>query len=119
MTWDYNEDPRLVLGNLLGFLVYFIEANASNFFPNNAILRTHYTDTRRSTRVGGLEIFRIYNISVAARTVKGVGPKYVSVIARTHGEGEWTVLLRSCNPLTLERILNYKASLPASLSCFA
>ena len=88
MTWNYNEDPRLVLGNLQGFLLYFKEANASDFFSDDAILRTHYTDTRRSTRVGGLEIFRLYNISVAARTVKGPGPTNESVVVRTHGEGQ-------------------------------
>jgi len=103
VTWDYVEDPRLVLGNLQGFLLYFLEANASDYFPDDKTLRTHYTYTRRSTRVGGLEIFRRYNISVAARTVKGAGPRNDSVIVRTHGEGKWTVLVRSCNPLNLEK----------------
>jgi len=87
VTWNYIEDPRLVLGNLQGFLLYVLEANASDFFADDAILRTDYTDTGRSTRVGGLEIFRLYNISVAARTVKGPGPRNDSVIVRTHGEG--------------------------------
>ena len=87
MTWDYNEDPRLVLGNLHGFLLYLLEANASDFFPEDATLRAYYIDTRRSNRVGGLEIFRLYNISVAARTVKGPGPTFESVVVRTHGEG--------------------------------
>ena len=87
MTWDYNEDPRLVLGYLQGFLLYVLEANASDFFPDDAIVTTHYRGTSRSTRVGGLEIFRLYNISVAARTVKGPGPTNESVVVRTHGEG--------------------------------
>ena len=99
MTWDYIEDHRLVLGNLQGFLLYFLEANASDYFPDDKTLRTYYTDTRRSIRVGELEIFRLYNISVAARTIKGAGPRNDSVIVRTHGEGKWTVLVRSCNPL--------------------
>ena len=91
VSWDYNEDPRLVLGNLQGFVLYILEANANDFFPDDAILRTYYTDTRRRTRVRGLEIFRLYNISVAARTTKGDGPRNDSVIVRTHGEGKWTV----------------------------
>ena len=85
--WDYTENPRQVLGNLQGFLLYISEANASDVFTDDAILTTHSTDTRRSTRVGGLEIFRLYNISIAARTVKGHGPTNESVIVRTHGEG--------------------------------
>ena len=52
------------------------------------MLRTHNTDTRRSTLVGGLEIYRLYNISIAARTVKGAGPTNESVVVRTHGEGQ-------------------------------
>ena len=87
MAWDYNEDPRLVQGNLQGFRLYFLEANASDFFPDDAILLTYKKGTRRSTRVGGLEIFRLYNISVAARTDKGAGPTNESVVVRTHGEG--------------------------------
>ena len=91
VTWGYNEDPRLVLGDLQGFLLYFLEANASDYFTENSVLKTHNTDTRRSTRVGGLEIFRLYNISVAARTAKGHGPRNESVIIRTHGEGQWRI----------------------------
>ena len=72
-------------------MLYVLEANASDFFPDDAKLRTYYTDTRRSTRLRGLEIFRLYNISVAARTIKGAGPRNDYVIVRTHGEGEWTV----------------------------
>jgi len=41
VTWDYNEDPRLVLGNLLGFLLYFVEANARDYFTEDAVLKTH------------------------------------------------------------------------------
>ena len=103
MTWDYIEDPRLVLGNLQGFLLSVLQANVSDFFPDDAISRSYYTDTRRTTRVGGLEIFRLYDISVAARTVKGAGPRNGSVIVRTHGEGKWTVFVRSCNPLNQEK----------------
>ena len=88
VTWDYIEDPSLVLGDLQGFLLYVLEANASDYFTEYAVLTTQYTDTRRSTRVGGLEIFRLYNISVAAHTVKGPGPTNESVIVRTHGEGQ-------------------------------
>ena len=87
MTWDYNEDPRLVLGDLLGFSLYFLEANASDFFPDDVIATRHYRGTSRSARVGGLEIFRLYNISVAAVTVKGPGPTNESVVVRTHGKG--------------------------------
>lgn len=87
VMWYYNDDPRLVLGTLEGFLLYFLEANASDYFTEDAAVTTHYTDTRRSTRVGGLKIFRLYNISIAARTVKGPGPTNESVVVRTHGEG--------------------------------
>ena len=106
MFWDYIANPRQVLGYLEGFLLYFSEANASDFFTDDAILTTHNTDNRRSTRVGGLEIFRLYNISIAARTVKGPGPTNESVIVRTHGEGAWFVLSHCCNPFNLETILN-------------
>ena len=88
VSWDYNEDPRLVLGKLSGFSLYLLEANAGDFFPDDAIAITHHRGTSRSARVGGLEIFRLYNISVAARTTKGDGPRNGSVIIRTHGEGE-------------------------------
>ena len=91
VSWDYNEDPRLVLGDLTGFWLYFLEANASDLFPDDAIATRHHRGTSRSARVGGLQIFRLYNISVAARTTKGDGPRNDSVIVRTHGEGKWTV----------------------------
>ncbi len=87
MSWDYNENPRQVLGILQGFVLYILEANASDSFTKDAILRRHHTDTRRSAVVEGLEIFRLYNITIAARTVKGAGPTNESVIVRTDGEG--------------------------------
>ncbi|XP_078352309.1 uncharacterized protein LOC144637005 [Oculina patagonica] len=86
VSWTYIENPRQVLGHLQGFVLYILEANASDFFPQDAVLRTHDTDTRRSTTIGGLEIFRLYNISIAARTVKGAGPINESVIVRTDGD---------------------------------
>lgn len=89
VSWDYNDNPKLVLGYLQGFTLYIIEANASDFFTDDAIVQSYHTDTRRSTIVDGLKIFRLYNISIAARTVKGVGPRSESVAVRTHGEGEW------------------------------
>lgn len=88
VSWAYNDNPRQVLGYLQGFVLYILEANESDFFTDSAILRTHDTDTRRSTIVGGLEIYRLYNISIAARTVKGVGPTNESVVVRTNGEGQ-------------------------------
>ena len=70
--------------------MYVLEANASDFFPDDAIATRQYRTVQeysRSARVGGLQIFRLYNISVAAFTVKGPGPRNNSVIVRTHGEG--------------------------------
>ena len=89
VSWDYNDNPRLVLGYLQGFVLYIMEANASDFFTDDAIIQSYHIDTRRSTIVNGLKIFRLYNISIAARTDKGVGPRSESVVVRTHGKGEW------------------------------
>ena len=92
MFWEYDDNPRLVLGYLQGFTLYFLEANASDVFLEGANLISVPTDNKRSRVVDGLKIYRLYNITIAARTVKGSGPTNGSVVVRTHGEGQWTVL---------------------------
>lgn len=92
--WDYVENPRKVLGNLKGFSLYVLEANRSDVFTDDAKSRTFDTDTRRNYQFGGLEIFRLYNISIAARTVKGVGPTNESVVVRTYGEGQLNIFVK-------------------------
>lgn len=87
IQWDYDEDPRLVLGDLSGFTLYLHEANADDVFTSNGQLLTYVRGINRSTLIDGLEIFRLYNVSIAARTNKGEGPVNESVIVRTHGKG--------------------------------
>ena len=87
MQWDYDDDPRLVLGDLSGFTLYLHEANADDAFTSNGQLLTYVRGINRSTLIDGLEIFRLYNVSIAARTNKGEGPLNESVIVRTHGKG--------------------------------
>ena len=87
MNWDYHEQPRLTLGPLQGFTLYLHEANASDVFTADGRVRTPTINLVNSTQIGGLEIFRLYNITIAARTNKGAGPINESVIVRTNGEG--------------------------------
>ena len=87
MNWGYIEEPRLTLGLLQGFTLYIQEADANDVFPDDGRVYTHERNLEKSTNVGGLKIFRLYNISIAARTDKGVGPTNESVIVRTNGEG--------------------------------
>lgn len=85
--WDYDDDPRLVLGDLSGFTLYLHEANADDAFTSNGQLLPYIRGINRSTLVDGLKIFRLYNVSIAARTNKGEGPINESVVVRTHGKG--------------------------------
>ena len=87
IQWDYDDDPRLVLGDLSGFTLYLHEANADDVFTSNGQLLTYVRGINRSTLIDGREIFRLYNVSIAARTNKGEGPVNESVIVRTHGKG--------------------------------
>ena len=87
IQWVYDDDPRLVLGDLSGFTLYLHEANADDAFTSNGQLLTYVRGINRSTLIDGLEIFRLYNVSIAARTNKGEGPINESVIVRTHGKG--------------------------------
>lgn len=87
IQWDYDDDPRLVLGDLSGFKLYLHEASADDAFTSNGQLLTYVRGINRSTLIDRLEIFRLYNVSIAARTNKGEGPINESVIVRTHGKG--------------------------------
>ena len=89
VLWNYDDNPRLVLGRLQGFTLYFQEANASDIFPEEANLKTFETrnKTLRSKIAAELKIYRLYNITIAARTAKGTGPTNESFVVRTHGEG--------------------------------
>ena len=90
VLWNYDDNPRLVLGHLQGFTLYFLEANASDVFPEDANLKTFETrnKTLRNKIAEELEIYRLYNITIAARTAKGTGPTSNSFVVRTHGEGQ-------------------------------
>lgn len=92
IQWDYDDDPRLVLGDLSGFTLYLHEANADDAFTSNGQLLTYVRGINRSTLIDGLEIFRLYNVSIAARTNKGEGPINESVIVRTHGKGVYLLV---------------------------
>ena len=87
IQWDYDDDPRLVLGDLSGYTLYLQVANADDAFTSNGQLLTYVRGINRSTLIDGLEIFRLYNVSIAAQTNKGEGPIDESVIVRTHGKG--------------------------------
>ena len=90
VLWNYDDNPRLVLGRLQGFTLYFQEANASDIFPEEANLKTFETrnKTLRSKIAAELKIYRLYNITIAARTAKGTGPTNESFVVRTYGEGQ-------------------------------
>ena len=85
-----------MLGVLQGFTLYFQQANASDVFTDNGQLLTYTRGVNRSTIIDGLEIFRLYNISIVARNSKGVGPTNESVIVRTHGEGLYLQPISLC-----------------------
>ena len=87
VNWNYYEEPRLTLGHLLGFTLYIREANASDVFTADGRLLTNDRGLVNSTQITELKIYRLYNITIAARTNKGVGPTNESVIVRTDGEG--------------------------------
>ena len=76
--------------HLQGFTLHFLEANASDVFPEDANLKTFETRNRtlRSKIAEELEIYRLYNITIAARTAKGTGPPSESFVVRTYGEGQ-------------------------------
>ena len=90
VLWNYDDNPRLVLGHLQGFTLHFLEANASDVFPEDANLKTFETRNRtlRSKIAEELEIYRLYNITIAARTAKGTGPPSESFVVRPYGEGQ-------------------------------
>ena len=107
IQWDYDEDPRLVLGDLSGFTLYLHEANADDAFTSNGQLLTYVRGINRSTLIDGLEIFRLYNVSIAARTNKGEGPINESVIVRTHGKGMY-FLVKILTPFSTCLIVHNK-----------
>ena len=95
LTWFWYESDSinklfLFLGHLQGFTLHFLEANASDVFPEDANLKTFETRNRtlRSKIAEELEIYRLYNITIAARTAKGTGPPSESFVVRTYGEGQ-------------------------------
>ena len=46
VLWNYDDNPRLVLGHLQGFTLHFLEANVSDVFPEDANLKTFETRNR-------------------------------------------------------------------------
>ena len=81
--WNFDNKVRNVLGVLKGFRVFY------KLHEDSAAVIQHFdqSDQVNTTTLSGLNIYTLYNISVAAFTRIGHGPVSNSTVVRTAGEG--------------------------------
>ena len=83
--WGFNDSVRNVLGILRGFQIFYRNVNDSNA----VWLDTVVSDAAaRTVELTGLEIYRVYNITVAAITRKGFGAMSSHILVWTDEYGE-------------------------------
>ena len=85
IKWDFDPNVRLVLGNLLGFSVYYLNVNDSGGLWE---IKTVWDPLARQTTLNGLEEYRDYNITVTAFTSIGDGAESLFIVVRTDEHGE-------------------------------
>ena len=85
--WAFNSSTRNVLGVLVGFRVYYVLSEG-----HSTLIQDRYHETTNTTLITGLQVFAMYNVSVAARTSKGPGPASPVSLVKTKAGGKTTTI---------------------------
>ena len=89
LSWDFENKVRDVLGILTGFRIFYQLANSSSA----PIQRHDVGANKREANIAGLDIYRFYRISVAAKTRIDHGVISGDIYMRTLGTGLCTLLV--------------------------